>query len=37
VLVLLIPPVAMFVGMFILIYRYRNYSGTRTRADGIAD
>jgi len=25
VLVLLIPPVAMFVGMFVLIYRYRNY------------
>jgi hypothetical protein len=26
VLVLLIPPVVIFVGMFVLIYRYRNYN-----------
>lgn len=36
VLVLLIPPVAMFVGMFVLIYRYRNYNRNRTEVDGIA-
>jgi hypothetical protein len=36
VLVLLIPPVAMFVGMFVLIYRYRNYNRSRTEADGVA-
>ena len=36
VLVLLIPPVAMFVGMFVLIYRYRNYNRSRAEADGVA-
>jgi hypothetical protein len=36
VLVLLVPPVAMFVGMFVLICRYRNYSKSRTEADGVA-
>jgi uncharacterized BrkB/YihY/UPF0761 family membrane protein len=36
VLVLLVPPVAMFVGMFVLIYRYRNFNRSRTEADGVA-
>ncbi|MEW6129086.1 MAG: hypothetical protein AB1757_18755 [Acidobacteriota bacterium] len=31
ILVLFIPPVAMFVGIFGLIYRYRNFQGYQNR------